>query len=84
MLDTPLTVNVVPRAVLDAQAAEGLYDALRNTAGVTRSQLSGGTYDNIAIRGVLVENRGNYRLNGSLPVINLSSSRSKTRRGSRC
>ncbi len=84
VLDTPLTVNVVPRAVLDAQAAEGLYDALRNTAGVTRSQLSGGTYDNIAIRGVLVENRGNYRLNGSLPVINLSSSRSKTRRGSRC
>jgi iron complex outermembrane receptor protein len=71
VLDTPLTVNVISREVLDAQAAEGLYDALRNTGGVTRSQLSGGTYDNIAIRGILVENRGNYRLNGSLPVINL-------------
>ncbi|MCV5656037.1 TonB-dependent receptor plug domain-containing protein, partial [Escherichia coli] len=35
------------------------------------SQLSGSTYDNISIRGLLVENRGNYRLNGSLPVINL-------------
>lgn len=71
LLDTPLTVNVVPRAVLDAQGAGGLYDALRNTGGVTRSQLNGATYDNIAIRGILVENRGNYRLNGSLPVINL-------------
>jgi iron complex outermembrane receptor protein len=71
VLDTPLTVNVIPRAVLEAQAAEGLYDALRNTGGVTRSQLAGGTYDNVAIRGILVENRGNYRLNGSLPVINL-------------
>ncbi|WP_374470090.1 TonB-dependent siderophore receptor [Phenylobacterium sp.] len=71
LLDTPLTVNVISREVLDAQAAQGLYDALRNTGGVTRSQLSGGTYDNIAIRGILVENRGNYRLNGALPVINL-------------
>lgn len=71
LIDTPLTVNVIPRAVLDAQAATGLYDALRNTAGVSRSQLNGATYDNIAIRGILVDNRGNYRLNGSLPVVNL-------------
>lgn len=71
LIDTPLTVNVVSRTVLDAQAATGLYDALRNTAGVSRSQLNGATYDNIAIRGILVENRGNYRLNGSLPVVNL-------------
>jgi iron complex outermembrane receptor protein len=71
VLDTPLTVNVIPREVLDAQGAEGLYDALRNTGGVTRSQLNGTAYDNVAIRGILVENRGNYRLNGSLPVINL-------------
>ena len=70
-LDVPQTSNVVTREVLDAQAAGGLFDALRNTAGVTRSQLSGSTYDNIAIRGILVENRGNYRLNGSLPIINL-------------
>jgi outer membrane receptor protein involved in Fe transport len=70
-LDLPQTSNVVTREVLDAQAASGLFDALRHTAGVTRSQLSGLTYDNIAIRGILVENRGNYRLNGSLPIINL-------------
>ncbi|WP_334162731.1 TonB-dependent siderophore receptor [Phenylobacterium sp.] len=71
VIDTPLTVTVISREVIEAQAARGLYDALRNTGGVTRSQLSGGTYDNIAIRGILVENRGNYRLNGALPVINL-------------
>lgn len=70
-IDVPLTVNAVTREVLDAQAANSLFDALRNTAGVTRSQLNGSTYDNIAIRGILVENRGNYRLNGSLPIINL-------------
>ena len=70
-LDVPLTNNVVTREVLDAQGARTLHDALRNTAGVTRSQLSGSTYDNLSIRGILVENRGNYRLNGSLPIINL-------------
>ncbi|MGH8809431.1 MAG: TonB-dependent siderophore receptor, partial [Noviherbaspirillum sp.] len=70
-IDVPQTSNVVTREVLDAQAANTLFGALRNTAGVTRSQLSGSTYDNIAIRGILVENRGNYRLNGSLPIINL-------------
>lgn len=70
-LDVPQTSNIVTREVLDAQAANTLFGALRNTAGVTRSQLNGSTYDNIAIRGILVENRGNYRLNGSLPVINL-------------
>lgn len=70
-VDVPLTVNVLTREVLDAQSARTLFDALKNTAGATRSQLSGSVYDNIAVRGILVENRGNYRLNGSLPIINL-------------
>lgn len=70
-LDVPQTSNVITREVLDAQAASTLFGALRNTAGVTRAQLNGSTYDNISIRGILVENRSNYRLNGSLPVINL-------------
>ena len=70
-IDVPQTSNVVTRAVLDAQGVTGLFGALQNTAGVSRSQLNGSTYDNISIRGILVENRGNYRLNGSLPVINL-------------
>ena len=70
-LDVPQTSNVVTREVLDAQAANTLFGALRNTAGVTRAQLNGSTFDNIAIRGIFVENRSNYRLNGSLPIINL-------------
>lgn len=71
IIDVPLTVNVVPKELLNAQAATGLFDALRNTPGVSRSQIGGSAYDNVAIRGILVENRGSYRLNGSLPVVNL-------------
>ena len=71
-VDVPLTVNVMTREVLDAQAARSIFDASKNAAGVTRAQTSGGSIaDNIAIRGIPVENRGNYRLNGSLPVVNL-------------
>src|SRR5688572_4553605 len=70
-LDVPLTNNVITRDVMDAQGAASMFDALRNTAGVTRSQITGSAYDNISIRGILVENRGNYRLNGSLPIVNL-------------
>lgn len=69
-LDVPATSNTVTREVIDAQGQRTLYGALRNTAGVTRAQLSGALYDNIAIRGILVENRGNYRLNGALPIVN--------------
>ncbi len=71
-LDTPLTISVIPRAVLDTQQATSLLDALRNTAGVTTSQTSPTVYNNLAIRGIDVENRGNYRLNGTLPIINLT------------
>lgn len=65
-LDTPLTVSVIPQEVLQSQQAEGLFDALRNTAGVTSAQTSPVVYNNLSIRGIPVENRGNYRLNGSL------------------
>ncbi|MDQ3077626.1 MAG: TonB-dependent siderophore receptor [Pseudomonadota bacterium] len=71
VIDVPLTVNVVPQELIKAQAVTGIYEALRNTAGVSRAQLNGSTYDNVAVRGILVENRTSYRLNGSLPTINL-------------
>lgn len=71
LIDTPLTVNVLPRELLDAQQVTQLHDALRNTAGVTSAQLNNAVYSNMAIRGITVENRGNYRLNGSLPIVNL-------------
>lgn len=72
IMDVPSTVNVVTREVLDLQGAAGLYDALRNTAGVTRQQNGGDTWDQLVIRGIAVENRTNYRLNGSLPIMNFS------------
>ena len=70
VMDVPSTVNVITREVLELQAAAGLYDALRNTAGVTRQQNGGETWDQLVIRGIAVENRTNYRLNGSLPLMN--------------
>ena len=70
IMDVPSTVNVVTREVLELQGAAGLYDALRNTAGVTRQQNGGETWDQLVIRGISVENRTNYRLNGSMPVLN--------------
>lgn len=72
IMDVPSTVNVVTRDVLELQGAAGLYDALRNTAGVTRQQNGGDTWDQLVIRGIAVENRTNYRLNGSLPIMNFS------------
>lgn len=70
-LDTPLTVNVIPDALIQSQQAASLLDALRNIAGVSPAQISTTVYSNVAIRGIEVENRGNYRLNGILPIINL-------------
>lgn len=70
-LDIPLTNNVVTREVLDAQGARTLHGALRNTAGVAHAQIGNAAYDNISIRGLLVDNLRNYRLNGALPIVNL-------------
>lgn len=70
-VDVPLTNSVVTREVLDAQAASTVMDAVRNTAGVTRSQLGAAFADNLAVRGVAMENRSSYRLDGSLPLIAL-------------
>ena len=68
----PSTVNVITRELLEQQAVSGLYDAVRNTAGVTRQQNGGETWDQLVIRGIAVENRTNYRLNGSMPIMNFS------------
>ena len=71
IIDVPLTVNIVSQELMKSQAVAGLFDALRNTAGVSRSQSSGAVADNVTIRGITVENRTSVRLNGSLPIINL-------------
>lgn len=70
-LDTPLTVNVVPNTLIESQQDQSLLDALRNVAGVSPSQTSTTVYSNIAIRGITVDNRANYRLDGILPIVNL-------------
>ena len=50
--DIPQTVNVINRAVLDAQGVTSLKDALRNVPGITISAGEGGTIgDNINLRG---------------------------------
>jgi len=72
ILEVPATVNTVTRDVFELQGATGIYDVLRNTAGVTRQQNGGDTFDQLVIRGIAVENRTNYRLNGSLAIPNVS------------
>lgn len=57
--EVPMTINVVDRDLLDAQQANSLYEAMKNTAGVARAQLGATAYDNLSIRGLLVENRSN-------------------------
>jgi iron complex outermembrane receptor protein len=83
ILDVPLTINVIPRTVLDVQQVEGIFDALKNTAGVTRAQTSGIIADNLVIRGITVENRTSYRLNGGLRSTTFSRCRWRTRSASR-
>jgi iron complex outermembrane receptor protein len=72
IMDVPATVNTVTSAVIELQAADSVYDVLRNVAGVTRQQNGGDTFDQLVIRGIGVENRTNYRLNGSLAIANVS------------
>lgn len=68
--DTPLTVTILPRALLDAQQARSVFDAVRNTAGVSQAQINTVIYSNLAIRGIQVDNATNFRLNGVLPIFN--------------
>jgi iron complex outermembrane receptor protein len=68
-VDVPLTNSVITRDVMDAQGAKSVMDAVRNTAGVTRSQIGSAYYDNIAVRGVTMNTTTSFRLNGTLPLI---------------
>lgn len=50
--DVPQTINVINRAVLEAQAANSMTEALRNVPGITISAGEGGAIgDNINLRG---------------------------------
>ncbi|GAB2901060.1 TonB-dependent receptor [Paraburkholderia jirisanensis] len=69
-LDVPATINVVTRSVMDAQGDTGLYDALRNVPGVVRQQLNGLAYDNLSVRGIPLDNRSSFLIDGVLPIDN--------------
>lgn len=71
IIETPLTVTVFTRELLDAQQALTLGDTVRNTAGVAASQINSVIYSNLTIRGIAANNNTNYRLNGVLPIVNL-------------
>jgi iron complex outermembrane recepter protein len=71
LMNTPLTVNILTRELLDSQQASSIGDALKNSAGVTYSQTNPAVTSNVSIRGIPVDNRANFRLNGGLPIINL-------------
>lgn len=69
ILDVPLTVAVIPDAVLKSQQAIDLIDAVRNTAGVASSGVGPAAYNNITIRGIAVDTRSSYKLNGTLNIL---------------
>ena len=71
VMNTPLTVTILPRTLLDAQQASSIGDVLKNSAGVTYTQTNPAVTSNISIRGISVDNRANYRMNGGLPIVNL-------------
>jgi iron complex outermembrane receptor protein len=68
-LDTPLTVSVITGEVLKTQQAVDLIDAMKNTAGVTSNSVGPAVYNNVSIRGITVDTRSNFRLNGSLQIL---------------
>jgi len=71
LVDTPMTVQVLPHDLLVSQQALNLNDALRNIAGVDNSQTSTVVTSGQSVRGIPLDNRNAYRMDGSLPVINL-------------
>lgn len=69
--ETPLTISVLTKELLEAQQARSLIDAVRNTPGVTQAQINTSIYSNLSIRGIPVNNFANVRWNGILPIVNL-------------
>jgi iron complex outermembrane receptor protein len=69
ILDVPMTVSVIPDALLKSQQAVDLIDAVRNTAGVSTSGTGPAAYNNLTIRGIAVDTRSSYKLNGTLNIL---------------
>jgi len=65
----PMTVNVVSRSSIDQQQPTDSYEALRGAAGIS-SSAGASVADNVSIRGIALEGRTSFRLNGALPINN--------------
>mgnify|MGYP001801526337 CR=1 FL=1 len=62
ILDTPASVQVIPRDVFEAQGADEFADALRSAAGVVSSNGPNDNFNNVTIRGFDIDL--NYLQNG--------------------
>jgi iron complex outermembrane receptor protein len=71
IIDVPATINVLPRDLIDSQGMKSLNDVLKNVAGSGTAQTSPVVTSNQTIRGIAIDNRNGFRIDGSLPIINL-------------
>ncbi|MES2327223.1 MAG: TonB-dependent receptor [Pseudomonadota bacterium] len=69
-LDTPMTVSVVTDEVIRSQQDLSLSEVLRNSAGVTGLLVSPSVLSNVSMRGIPIDARTNFKLNGSLSAVN--------------
>lgn len=69
ILDVPQAVAVVPRAVLQDQAAQSLDDALANVSGITQANNLGGTQDAFLRRGFGDNRDGSIMLDGLRTIL---------------
>jgi iron complex outermembrane receptor protein len=69
VLDVPMTVSVIPSALLKSQQAVSLLDAVRNTAGVSTAGVGQVAYNNLTIRGITVDTTSSYKMDGSLNIL---------------
>jgi len=63
--DTPFSINVITRDLLDNQQAHSLVEAVKSDAAVALgSNYTNGTGEVLSVRGVLLGYRNNYKLDG--------------------
>jgi len=64
LLDTPASISVVNRALLDAQQAKLLSDVVRNDASITNAYAPVGFYQGFSIRGFPIDPASAIRIDG--------------------
>ena len=64
LLETPRSVSVVTRSMLDDQQPDNEVDILRNVSGVSRVNDYQGTYERFNLRGILADNGYSYLRDG--------------------